>query len=127
MTVELLMTQPLARSCVATLRQQFTLHDYVSAADPAAPLAEVGPRIRGCAGGKVSAELMGRLPALERRAFSDFALVLDLVPGMSRWSREERRGVVEVVRAKTGRTERRYLALLQRHRRLREALIRLGS
>jgi lactate dehydrogenase-like 2-hydroxyacid dehydrogenase len=64
-TVDLLMTQPLAKSCVAALRRQFTLHDYAGAADPAALLAEVGPRIRGCAGGKVNAELMGKLPALE--------------------------------------------------------------
>ena len=67
------------------------------------------------------------LPALERRAFGEFALVLDLLPDLPRWSRDERDAVSEIVRAKARGTERRYLALLQRHGRLRSALLHLGS
>jgi hypothetical protein len=63
----------------------------------------------------------------EQRAFGDFALVLDLVPDLGRWTSEEREDVAEVIRAKAGRSETRYLRLSQRHRRLRTALIRLGS
>ena len=63
----------------------------------------------------------------ERKSFGDFALVLDLIPDLSRWSRREKDGVVEVIRAKAGRSETRYLRLSQRHARLRAALIRLGS
>jgi hypothetical protein len=67
------------------------------------------------------------LSAGERAAFREWALALDLVPGLSRWTRGEREGVVEILRAKAGPTERRYLRLMQGHRRLRAALIRAGS
>jgi hypothetical protein len=63
----------------------------------------------------------------ERHAFADFALALDLIPDLSRWSREEKSAAIEVIRAKAGRSETRYLRLSQRHVRLRRALIRLGS
>lgn len=65
--------------------------------------------------------------ALERRAFQELALVLDLIPGLSRWRRDERRDMAAIIRAKAGRHERAYLRRMQRHSRLREALIRLGS
>jgi len=67
------------------------------------------------------------LDGRERRAFRGWAPALALIPGLSRWTEEERRGVAEVVLAKAGPTERGYLRRLQRHARLREALIRLGS
>jgi hypothetical protein len=67
------------------------------------------------------------LSAGERAVFREFALALDLVPDLSRWTRDERAGVVEIVRAKAGPTERRYLRLMQAHPRLRAALIRGGS
>jgi len=41
------------------------VHELFRASDPEALLNDVGPRIRGVAGGKVSAKLMDRLPALE--------------------------------------------------------------
>jgi lactate dehydrogenase-like 2-hydroxyacid dehydrogenase len=62
---EILVTQPLVKSCLAALRQQFTVHDYLASADKDALLAEIGPRIRAIAGGKVSAGLIGKLPRLE--------------------------------------------------------------
>ncbi len=87
-------------------------------------------RIREAAERRVAKALGMRpawLPDFERDAFRDFALVLDLVPDLSRWSRAERTGVAAIIRAKAGRGERRYLRLLQRHGRLRAALIGLGS
>jgi hypothetical protein len=68
----------------------------------------------------------GRSPA-ERNAFENIALVLDLIPGLARWSRAEKRALAETMRAKAGREEIRYLRGLQRHERLRKALVRLGS
>jgi hypothetical protein len=68
-----------------------------------------------------------RWPAAQRHAFGGWALVLDLLPDLKNWPSSEKEGVVSVIRAKAGRDERRYLRLLQRHRRLREALLRLGS
>ena len=64
---------------------------------------------------------------LERRAFSELALVLDLIPDLGRWSRPEKRAVAEIVSAKAGASESGYLRRLQRHARLRRELIRLGT
>jgi hypothetical protein len=63
----------------------------------------------------------------EREAFAGYALVLGLVPDLPRWEREEKQALVEVIRAKGGPRESRYLNLLQRHARLWAAVIRLGS
>lgn len=101
----------------------------------------VNRRMRGVFGGDASrlrggavrrvARALGVAPSrwsdLEARAFEGFAVVLDLVPDLARWSPAERRAVVAVVRAKADRDERGYLRLLQRHARLRAAILRLGS
>src|SRR5258708_18625315 len=67
------------------------------------------------------------LNARQRRVFRRLAPVLALIPDLERWSREEREAVIAVVKAKAGPREDRYIHLLTRHTRLREALIRLGS
>ena len=77
------------------------------------------------AGARVARLLSIRIPA--GRSAEDLALVLDAVPDLSRWSRAERAAAAAIVRAKASRDEIRYLRLLQRHTRLRRALIRLGS
>jgi hypothetical protein len=74
---------------------------------------------------RVARLLSVRIPS--GRAFGNLALVLDAVPDFPRWTRGERAAVVEIVRAKEGDEEIRYLRLLQSHPRLRRALIRLGS
>ena len=63
----------------------------------------------------------------EQRAFADLALVLCLIPDLARWSVDEKRGVVNIIRAKAGADEARYLRLLQRHARLRHWIIKIGS
>jgi hypothetical protein len=63
----------------------------------------------------------------ERKAFGDLALVLDLVPDLSRWRIEERDDLAGIIRVKAGTGEIRYLKGLQRHVRLRQVMIRLGS
>jgi hypothetical protein len=55
------------------------------------------------------------------------SLTLALIPGLSRWSGNEKSKVVAIVRAKAGADEAHYLRLLQEHPALREAIIRLGS
>jgi hypothetical protein len=77
------------------------------------------------ASSRVARLLSIRAPA--SRAFENLALLLDAVADLPRWSRDERAAVVEIVRAKEGAEEIRYLRLLRRHARLRRALIRLGS
>ncbi len=63
----------------------------------------------------------------ELRALNDLALVLALIPDLVRWSEGDKRGVVRIIRAKASADEARYLRLMQKHRRLRAELIRLGS
>ncbi|MEO8349619.1 MAG: hypothetical protein ABI610_11960, partial [Acidobacteriota bacterium] len=86
-------------------------------------------RARRGAAARVSRSLGVGVPrrGKERRAFTDLALVLDLVPDLARWSRAERDAVAAIARAKSGLEEIRYLHLLQGHERLRRTFIRLGS
>jgi hypothetical protein len=66
-------------------------------------------------------------PADRKTAFTSLALVFDLIPDLPRWSPAEKDLLAAVVRAKSGRDESRYLRLMQRHERLRNALLLLGS
>jgi hypothetical protein len=68
-----------------------------------------------------------KLKAREQSAFADFAMVLSLVPDLARWSSEEKDALRSIIAAKAGRSEHRYMRLLQRHARLRAAILKLGS
>jgi hypothetical protein len=70
---------------------------------------------------------VGKFNEAEERAFSNFALVLALLPDLARWTTEEKRAALAVVRAKAGADELRYLRVLCRHARLRRAIIALGT
>jgi lactate dehydrogenase-like 2-hydroxyacid dehydrogenase len=65
MSIEILQTHRLLRSCEEGLAERFTVHKLHEAADREALLTEIGPSIRGIAGGNVGATLMDRLPKLE--------------------------------------------------------------
>jgi hypothetical protein len=67
------------------------------------------------------------LSASEHRVFSDLALVLAMIPDLSRWSKEEKSAIRQIVRAKTGTDELRYVRLLQGHQKLRVSLRTIGS
>jgi hypothetical protein len=68
-----------------------------------------------------------RLSKAAQPAFADFATVLLLMPDLPRWTSEEKSALGEIIAAKAGRTELRYLRLLQKHPRLRAAILELGS
>jgi hypothetical protein len=101
----------------------------------------VGRRMASSAGGdaqklrRISVERVARALGVrvegwketERRAFSDFAVVLALIPDLTRWTEDEKRDAVRIIRAKAGADESRYVRLLQRHSRLREEIIKIGS
>ncbi|HJU53974.1 MAG TPA: hypothetical protein VJ715_05360 [Pyrinomonadaceae bacterium] len=63
----------------------------------------------------------------ERRAFDDLSLVLALIPDLNRWTDDEKKAVADIIRARAGADESRYLRLLQRHPKLRAAIIKIGS
>ncbi len=67
----------------------------------------------------------GWTPA-QHQALANWSLVLALIPDLSRWTAGEKEQLVEIIRAKSARDEMRYLRLTQLHRRLREALLRMG-
>jgi hypothetical protein len=69
----------------------------------------------------------GRRNSSDRAAFEALSTVLGLVPSIAGWSQAERRAVADIVDAKSGTSEIRYMRLLQRHDRLRKELLRLGS
>ncbi|HKP46976.1 MAG TPA: hypothetical protein VJT50_10275 [Pyrinomonadaceae bacterium] len=64
---------------------------------------------------------------MEQAALSDFAVVLEMVPDLQRWTNCEKDELVEIIKAKRGGDEAAYLKLMQKHRRLRTEFIRLGS
>lgn len=64
---------------------------------------------------------------VELSTLSDFAVVLDLVPNLNRWSDSERQALVQVIHTKAAADEARYLKLMQRHHRVRAAMIKIGS
>ncbi len=59
--------------------------------------------------------------------FNDFAVVLLLIPDLNRWTVSEKDALVQIIQAKTGASETLYLKLMQKHKRLRSELIKLGS
>jgi len=63
--IDILQTHKLLDSCEAALAERFTVHKLHEAADKAAFVAELSPRIRAIAGGAVNADLIAKLPALE--------------------------------------------------------------
>jgi lactate dehydrogenase-like 2-hydroxyacid dehydrogenase len=65
MAVEILQTGKLLESCEQALAARFTVHKLHDAANRDALLAEIGPRIRGIAGGGADAALIAKLPKLE--------------------------------------------------------------
>jgi hypothetical protein len=63
----------------------------------------------------------------ELTALRDFAVVLSLSPDPGHWTTFEKQQLVEIIQAKAGKDEAKYLRLMQKHERLRELIIRLGS
>ena len=65
MTIEILQTHKLLKSCEDALAAKYTVHKLHEAADKEALLASLRDRVRGIAGGNVQAELLDKLPRLE--------------------------------------------------------------
>jgi hypothetical protein len=67
-----------------------------------------------------------RWSAAERAAFTRWAPVVVLLPGLSRWSPAERRALLAVIRAKGGVRESDFVRRFDAHRKLRRALAGLA-
>ena len=69
----------------------------------------------------------GKLRPAAQNALSDFAVALSVGDNVGSWNRVEKHLLKEIIEAKAGPAESRYLKSMQQHPRLRAALIRLGS
>lgn len=83
-------------------------------------------RMRDAAVRRISS-VLGIEPHINDQALVDFALVLSLVPGLDQWSTEEKDALWQIIEAKGKGSESTYLRLMQKHERLREEVIRIGS
>ncbi|HVQ37124.1 MAG TPA: hypothetical protein VMS31_06310, partial [Pyrinomonadaceae bacterium] len=63
----------------------------------------------------------------ELTALAHFAEMLTAVSDLARWTEEEKHALADVIRAKAALDEATYLKLMQKHGRLRRAMIKLGS
>lgn len=70
---------------------------------------------------------LNNLKQTEHEAVGNFATVLSLVPNISNWSKEEKELMSKILRAKGLGSEAKYLQLMQKHTRLREAFIKLAE
>jgi hypothetical protein len=66
-----------------------------------------------------------RLAAGERLAWERWAPLVCLLPGLARWSAAEKQALERVILLKGGRRESEFAVRFDRHRRLREAILRL--
>ncbi|HYT50031.1 MAG TPA: hypothetical protein VEL78_06545, partial [Pyrinomonadaceae bacterium] len=63
----------------------------------------------------------------ETDALENLSLVLAMIPGIEKWSTAEKELATRVIRTKGRYDEANYLKLMQKHSKLRDAMIRLGS
>ena len=61
----------------------------------------------------------------EKQALRNWSAFLTLVPGIARWSPDDRKGLAKIVRARGGNSESAYLKLLSSHGRFVRALAKL--
>jgi len=87
-------------------------------------------KIRTASAARLKSVLGKRSPKVGEagyRAFEDLALVLALIPDLSEWMDTDKEMLAKIIRAKTGGDESRYARLLQHHKKLRAAIIKLGE
>ncbi|UCD99618.1 MAG: hypothetical protein JSV42_02495 [Chloroflexota bacterium] len=63
----------------------------------------------------------------ERLAWERWSPLIVMLPGISGWSPQEKRALVQVVRSKGGHRESDYLKLFNKHRRLQRAILKLAQ
>jgi len=103
-------------SQLATLATQHIARRF--AGDRAAAIREATSRVSQALG----APGWRRWPRPARAAFERWALVLSLVPDLSRWPAPERRSLLRMIRAKGDTSEAVYVRLMDGHPRLRRTL-----
>ena len=143
-------SRPRHRSGIATLKRLAAKNVFFYLGKPrpevlgVLPLTRVGLRVTGYLAKRFgsdqraaartcsseAATLLGVRPTRrwtpgERRAWERWSPLIQLLPGLKRWSPLDRRALIELVRAKGGKRESEYVLRFDRHRRLQEAILKL--
>jgi hypothetical protein len=87
-------------------------------------------RFKTAAARSLAQLLRTKVPEKSNRTYSpfcDFALVASLIPDLAKWNESEKDALRRIIAAQSAPNEMRYLHLLQKHDRLREAILKLGS
>ena len=79
------------------------------------------------AAGMLGVRNLARFTAGEKLAWGRWAPLVLILPGLESWSREEKRALAGVIRAKGGRRESEFTLKFDSHAKLRRALLRLGA
>jgi hypothetical protein len=66
-------------------------------------------------------------PVMQRSVFENFALVLSEASNLNRWPREDKNGLLAIIRSKSAPDEILFLHLTQRHPSLCKTLLTIGS
>lgn len=83
-------------------------------------------RMRKGAVGFIARALNARADQWPGKAVTDLVVALSLIPDLDKWANTEKRLLLKVIQAKSSADESDYLKLMQRHDRLRTAIIGLG-
>jgi hypothetical protein len=105
------------------MRAQATTRGARACEREAAALLSAGTR--GAAGGLPPARLLAGWTREERLAFTRWAPVVLVLPGVARWPLPERRTLLDVIRAKGSLRESDFVHRFDAHRRLRRAVVGL--
>lgn len=68
-----------------------------------------------------------KLQRAKIRSAPELDKVVSLIPDLDRWSTEDKGKLARIMKAKAAAEEVKYLRLMQKHTRLRDAIIKLGS
>ena len=63
---------------------------------------------------------------LEKLQLERFSAILFLIKDLERWNDSEKNAMVDIIKAKSAKTEKGYIGLLQAHHRFKEALGKIG-
>jgi hypothetical protein len=97
----------------------------LSAGAPGGPRGAGGGAARPASRGLPPSRLLAGWTREERLAFTRWAPVVLVLPGVAGWPLPERRALLDVIRAKGGLRESDYVSGFDAHRRLRRAVLRL--
>jgi hypothetical protein len=62
----------------------------------------------------------------EKLQLERFSAILYLIKDLARWNDSEKNAMIDIIKAKSAKTEKRYIGLLQAHHRLKDALAKIG-